>query len=211
VRRLGTVSRKPSKTRHRKPTRPKRSNAALATSQANRTISDLQEQLERRARELEEARSERAALAEVLRVISSSPNDLRPVFDALAENAARLCDGLDAYIHLREGNMLRYVAHYGGIPTSPTVGETRSLTPGVVIGRAILEARPIHILDLQAEANDYPEGSAIARRNKQVELISNFSVQAVIAIEKRACSMSCASAQTISPNHWNSRRPHPTC
>ena len=165
--------------------------------------------------ELRQSLEQQTATANVLRIISSSPSDLRPTFDALAENAARLCDGVDAYIQLREANMVRYVAHYGGTIPTLVVGGTRPLTPGLVIGRAILEARLIHILDLQAESEEFPEGSAIARRNgwrtiiavplmregfaigtiavrraeaklfsdKQVELLSNFAAQAVIAIE----------------------------
>jgi class 3 adenylate cyclase len=166
--------------------------------------------------ELRQSLEQQTATADLLRVISSSPSDLQPVFDALAENAARLCHGFDVYIQLRESNMVRYVAHYGDIiPTSPVVGGTRPLTRDLVIGRAILEARLIHILDLQAESEEFPEGSAIARRNgyrtiiavplmregsaigtiavrrvearlfsdKEVELLSNFAAEAVIAIE----------------------------
>jgi GAF domain-containing protein len=166
--------------------------------------------------ELRQSLEQQTATANVLRVISSSPSDLRPVFDALAENAARLCDGLDAYILLREDNMVRYVAQYGdSIPASPGIGGTRRLTREIVIGRAILEARLIQVLDLQAETEEFPEGSAAARHSgyrtiiavplmregfaigtiavrrveaklfsdKQVELLSNFAAQAVIAIE----------------------------
>ena len=112
--------------------------------------------------------------------------------------------------------MVRYVAHYGGIiPTSPGVGGTRPLTRGLVIGRAMLESRLIHLLDAQAESEEFSEGSAIARRtgyraiiavplmreghaigtiavrrvearlfsDKEVELLSNFAAEAVIAIE----------------------------
>jgi len=105
------------------------------------------------------------ATADVLRVISSSPSDLRPVFNALAENAARLCQGFDVYIQLREGDLVRYVAHYGGtIPSSVAVGGTRPLTRDLVIGRAMLESKLIHLLDAQAETEEFPEGSAIARR-----------------------------------------------
>jgi GAF domain-containing protein len=156
------------------------------------------------------------ATADVLRIISSSPSDLRPVFDAIAENAARLCHGFDVYVQLREGNLVRYVAHYGGIiPSSPAVGGTRLLTRDLVIGRAMFESRAIHLLDAQAESEEFPEGSAIARRtgyrtiiavplmrqgyaigtiavrrveaklfsDKEVELLSNFAAEAVIAIE----------------------------
>ena len=166
--------------------------------------------------ELRQSLELQTATADVLRVISSSPNDLRPVLDALAENAARLCQGFDVYIQLREGNMVRYVAHYGGIiPTSPGVGGTRPLTRGLIIGRAMLESKLIHLLDAQAESEEFPEGSAIARRtgyrtiiavplmregyaigtiavrrvearlfsDKEVDLLSNFAAEAVIAIE----------------------------
>jgi GAF domain-containing protein len=138
------------------------------------------------------------------------------VFDAIAENAARLCHGFDVYVQLREGNLVRYVAHYGGIiPSSPVVGGTRPLTRDLIIGRAMLESRLIHLLDAQAESEEFPEGSAIARRtgyrtiiavpliregyaigtiavrrveaklfsDKEVELLSNFAAEALIAIE----------------------------
>jgi class 3 adenylate cyclase/putative methionine-R-sulfoxide reductase with GAF domain len=166
--------------------------------------------------ELRQSLELQTATADVLRIISSSPSDLRPVFDAIAENAARLCHGFDVYVQLREGNLVRYVAHYGGIiPSSPVVGGTRPLTRDLVIGRAMLESKLIHLLDAQAEAEEFPEGSAIARRtgyrtiiavplmregyaigtiavrrvearlfsDKEVELLSNFAAEAVIAIE----------------------------
>jgi class 3 adenylate cyclase len=166
--------------------------------------------------ELRQSLELQTATADVLRFISSSPRDLRPVMDAIAENAARLCRGFDVYVQLREGNLVRYVAHYGGvIPTSPPVGGTRPLTRDLVIGRAMLESRLIHLLDAQAESGEFPEGSAIARRtgyrtiiavplmrqgyaigtiavrrvearlfsDKEVELLSNFAAEAVIAIE----------------------------
>jgi GAF domain-containing protein len=82
----------------------------MAASQANLSVSDLQEQLKRQTRELEESRDERAALAEVLRVISSSPGDLKPVFEAMLQNAVRICDAKFGNIYRWDGDALHVVA-----------------------------------------------------------------------------------------------------
>ena len=84
MRRRGTLSRKPAKTQRRKPARPKRTRAA---SQTGRSVSDWQEQLERQAHELAEARDERTAIAEVLRAISNSRGDVESVFQAILDHA----------------------------------------------------------------------------------------------------------------------------
>jgi len=102
------------------------------------------------------------ATAEILRVIASSPTDVQPVLDSVAASAARLCEAADAIILLREGETLRFAAHYGTIPNLPT-GGTRSLSRGTVAGRSILEGRQIHVHDLQAETSEFPEGSKYAR------------------------------------------------
>jgi signal transduction histidine kinase len=116
--------------------------------------------LEELRRELAEAREQQAATAEILRVISSSPTDLQRVFAEIAEGAARLCDAYDASIHRVDGDLLPVVAHHGPIPTTGMF----SLTRGFFIGRAVLDLRTIHIADLQAETDEYPEGSERARR-----------------------------------------------
>src|SRR5262249_25857219 len=97
---------------------------------------------------------------EILRVISSSPTDVQRVFAEIAESAAYLCDAYDATIHQVDGDLLRLVAHHGPIPVAGSWPLTRGrLLPGAVINR-----RTIHIADLQAETDEYPEGSDIARR-----------------------------------------------
>src|SRR5262245_24668048 len=110
-------------------------------------------------RELAEALEQQAATAEILRVISSSPSDVQRVFAEIAESAAYLCDAYDATIHQVDGDLLRLVAHHGPIPVAGSWPLTRGrLLPGAVINR-----RTIHVADLQAETDEYPEGSDIAR------------------------------------------------
>src|SRR5262245_2833740 len=116
--------------------------------------------LEELRRELAEAREQQAATAEILRVISSSPTDPERVFAEIAASAGRLCDAYDAAILQVEGNNLKVVAHHGPISAAPTV----PLTRGVISGRAVLDRRMIHVGDLQAETDEFPEGSDIARR-----------------------------------------------
>src|SRR5262245_9460125 len=111
-------------------------------------------------RELAEAREQQAASAEILRVIASSPMHLKRVCAEIAASAARLCDAYDAAIGQVEGDTLRLVAHYGPIPTTPVV----PLIPGALPARAVLERRTVHVADLQAETDAYPEGSDRARR-----------------------------------------------
>ncbi|HEX6296850.1 MAG TPA: GAF domain-containing protein, partial [Burkholderiales bacterium] len=112
--------------------------------------------------ETKEALERQTATADILRVISSSPTNIQPVLQAVAATAARLCEAKDAIIQLRDGDVLRFVAHHGKLP-NVGVGGTRALSRELVTGRAVLEGRQIHVHDLQAQANEYPRGSEIAR------------------------------------------------
>jgi GAF domain-containing protein len=112
--------------------------------------------------ETKEALEQQTATSEILRVISNSPTEIQPVLDAVAATAARLCEAKDAIIQLREGDVLRFAAHYGTIPNLPQ-GGTRAISRHMVTGRAILEGRQIHVHDLQAEEKEFPQGSAVAK------------------------------------------------
>jgi GAF domain-containing protein/anti-sigma regulatory factor (Ser/Thr protein kinase) len=111
----------------------------------------LFKELEDRNRQLTEALEQQTATSEILRVIASSPTDIQPVLDVVAENAARLCDSSDAQIYRVEGDMARKVASYG--VTSPVlgVGEVRPIGRGSASGRAILEREMIIFDDTQTE------------------------------------------------------------
>src|SRR5215475_13499800 len=124
------------------------------------TIGGDQSVEEKLRRELADSREQQAATAEILRVISSSPTDLQRVFAEIATSAARLFDAYDAVIRQVDGEVLRLVAHHGPLPTPGTLPVSRSL----LTGRAVLDQRTIHVADLRAEGQEYPEGSDIALR-----------------------------------------------
>jgi two-component system NtrC family sensor kinase len=112
---------------------------------------------------LAEALDQQTATSEILRVIASSPTDLQSVLDAMAERAARLCAGYDGVIHRLEGDVLRLVAHHGPIPGAPS-GYRQPAIRGTAAGRSVCDGTTVHVVDLQAEVVEFPEGSAIARR-----------------------------------------------
>ena len=173
----------------------------------------LFKELEARNRDLTEALEQQTATSEILRVIASSPTDVQPVLDVVAESAARLCDASDASIFMQvEGALLRKVAAYGPAPTSP-IGTEASLNRNSFAGRAIVDRETIHIRDFREVAADYPEsrGTRLGYRtmlatpllregipigvigmrrsevqpftDKQISLVKTFADQAVIAIE----------------------------
>jgi signal transduction histidine kinase len=128
----------------------------------------LEQKVEARTRELAEANREltealeqQTATSEILRVISTSPTDLQPVLDAVVKSAARFCGAYDAEIWHLEREGLRVASHYGPIPGP--AGRLVAVQRATVSGRAVLERRTIHLDDLQAEAEEYPVGSALAR------------------------------------------------
>ena len=115
--------------------------------------------------ELEKAREQQTATSELLRIISNSPTESQSVLDKVGESAARLCDANNAVIFRLDGDILRQVASYGGIPTTSHPTEGLPINRGRVTGRAVVERRTIHIHDLAAEDTEFPEGSQDARRD----------------------------------------------
>jgi hypothetical protein len=97
--------------------------------------------------ELSEALEQQTATSEILGVIASSPTDIQPVLDVVAENAARLCDAKDAVISRVEGKNIKQVARFGTMP----VPEPNRINRDSPVGRAIVDRKTIHVADLAAE------------------------------------------------------------
>ncbi|MGH2395899.1 MAG: GAF domain-containing protein, partial [bacterium] len=125
----------------------------------------LFQELQVRNRDLSEALEQQTATSEILRVIASSPTDIQPVLDAVAECAARLCDASDAVIDRFDGTSLWHVAHYGSIPGSVPLGQQTIFSRGVVHGRAIIDRQTIHVHDIASEIeNEFPDSKALHER-----------------------------------------------
>ena len=104
--------------------------------------------------ELKESLEQQTATSEILGVIASSPTDIQPVLNAVAENAARLCDAKDAVIFRLDGDVLQQVAICGPIPMHAVLPISR----GSVTGRAVIDRQTIHIHDIDAESEaDFPD------------------------------------------------------
>jgi len=133
--------------------------------QLKESYAGLERKVEERTHELTESLEQQTATAEILRVISSSPTDVQPVFDAVARSAARFCGAQHVVILRAEGDVLQIVASVGFFEQPIEVGTIFPLTRGSVSGRAILDRTPIHVHDLAAEPDtEFPVGRALQQR-----------------------------------------------
>ena len=120
-------------------------------------------------KELEARNWDLTATGEVLHVISRSPTDVQPVFDAIVRSASALCHAPDAIISMAEGNVLRLAASVGTVAAavwqSEIVQDGRlPLTRGSVSGRAFIDQCTVHVHDVSAVSDDeFPEGRALQR------------------------------------------------
>ncbi|MEP7003922.1 MAG: GAF domain-containing protein [Chloroflexota bacterium] len=110
--------------------------------------------------ETKEALERQTATSEILKVIAASPSDIAPVLDAIAESAGRFCAAENATVIIQEDDGLLHPRATVG-PLSTNVPPW-ALDRTTVTGRSMIEARTIHVDDLQTAAAEYPEGSAQA-------------------------------------------------
>jgi len=144
------------------------------------SAADLQQQLDHRTRELNEAREQQAATSEVLRVISSSPGDLQPVFNAMLSNATHICEAVFGNLFLRAGPIFRAVTVHGNEryaeywQHSPLI-DLRD-HPGVPLERLVHTKQTVHIPDLRFDQ------SYFAKNNRIVALVEVAGARAFLVV-----------------------------
>jgi signal transduction histidine kinase len=213
------ASKKPGMAATRRGTSTKRKRDAAP--RARRTSSPpLLGEIARLRRELDETLAQQKASAEVLRVISTSPGDLQPVFATMLENATHVCGSNFGTLYLREGEAFRAVCMHGATPAylQARLGQLIHPGPATGLGRVARTRQVTHIADVTSESayrerdpmrvaaadlggvrtmlvvpmlkeGELVGAIAIYRvevrpfTNKQIQLVTNFAHQAVIAIE----------------------------
>ena len=114
----------------------------------------LERKVEDRTHDLTEALEQQTATSEILRVISSSPSDVQPVFDIIAESAVQLCRAQFCAVLRLDGDLLYLVAHRGlsgaGLDAYRRVFPT-PVSSGTVAGRSLLDRAVVQIPDVYAD------------------------------------------------------------
>jgi GAF domain-containing protein len=180
----------------------------------------LLNELRQRTDDLSEALEQQTATSEVLKVISSSPGELGPVFEAMLGNAIRICGAKFGNLWLRDGDLFRVVATHGVPPAYRQMLMREAIRPGpdtdlgtlmkskrfvqiedITKGKAYAERDPLRVATVEIAGgrtlvevpllkdNELIGSINIYRQevrpftDKQIELLTNFAAQAVIAIE----------------------------
>jgi class 3 adenylate cyclase len=155
----------------------------------------LLNELRQRTGDLSEALDQQTATSEVLRIISSSPGELEPVFNAMLANATRICEAKFGILYLTEGDAFRTVALYGAPPAFAEVRQRESVVragAGISLHQAAITRQPVQVADIQAEpayTND-PQRFALlklagARTVLSVPMLKENEVLGVIVIYRQ--------------------------
>ncbi len=172
----------------------------------------LFDEVQAKTGELTEALTYQTGSGNILKVIASSPTDVKPALKAIVESACELLEADDALVALKDGNDLVFKEQHGSIPV---VWDRIPISRDWVAGRAVVDCKPIHVHNLlSSEGEQFPGsqdfahrtgvrtvlgipllrenesvGAIVLRRaevqpfsDKQITLLQTFADQAVIAI-----------------------------
>jgi GAF domain-containing protein len=126
---------------------------------AGLSTAHVQEKLDRALRERDEALEQVSATSAMLKIISKSPGELEPVFDAMLANATRICDAKFATLYLRDGDALRAVAFARDAPPGYVEARKRNLWQPSRDGpleQVVATKQVVHVADLK-ELRPYRE------------------------------------------------------
>src|SRR6516162_6412079 len=187
MRRRSRASSKLANARSRKTVAPRAANTPKTGSRRSATA-DHKSKIALLERQLSESLEQQAATSEVLQIISSPQTSVTAALDAVAANAVRLCEALNATIYLRDGDAVVIHAQSGPL-RGGQIGTRRALNNDWVAGRAVLEARIIHVPDL-FNSDEYPRSREVAlrydhRATLAVPLIHNGTVVGAILVRRQ--------------------------
>jgi GAF domain-containing protein len=180
----------------------------------------LFDEVNARTEDLRESLQQQTATADLLKVISSSPGELEPVFNAMLENATRICEAKFGTLYLSEGGGFRVAAMHNAPPAyeEARAGVVVHPPPYTGLGRAAKTKQVVQIADITLERGYIERDPFVVSAvtlggyrgvvsvpmlhedkligvitifrqevrpftDKQIELLTNFAAQAVIAIE----------------------------
>ena len=123
-------------------------------------------ELRQRTDDLTEALEQQTATSDVLRVISSSPTNVQPVFDAIAESAVRLCDGQFSFVMRFDGKVMDFASCCG--LSAEGLDAFHSILPmpaseDTAAGRAIVRRAVVEISDVEADPSYGAQGRGLAK------------------------------------------------
>src|SRR5437868_2272663 len=125
-----------------------------AATDLRQRIVELRRELDERTAERDEALAQQTATSEILGVISRSPTDVQPVFEAIVTHAASLCEAEFSAVAQFDDGLLHLIAINNMSPDETAAFRSlfpRPPTRGFAMGRALLDAGTVHFADVLAE------------------------------------------------------------
>ena len=192
MKRRATTGGKVGKARRRK-TQNRR--AARVVAHRGSSDANLREQLDQSRRERDDALEQQAATSEVLKVISSSPGELKPVFQSILANATRICEANLGSMVLCEGDGYRFVAQHGGPPAYAERQRAQPLIrrgPGTMLHEIATTKQPFHIADLLTRRELAPALARLGRARTllMVPMLKDNEMIGAIEISATRCARS---------------------
>src|SRR6516165_6694127 len=161
MRRRSRAGGKSAKLQRRKTTTPRRRNASKAVRRRSSSVAGKEAKVALFKRERDEALEREKASAEVLRIISTSPGELKPIFQAMLENAVRICEAVFGNLYLRDADGFHMVAasHHDS-PAYVAARMSEPLLrppPDAPLGRLAITKEVVQVADIRAlPSRDHP-------------------------------------------------------